>query len=114
MVIYISGRITGSNNYERQFANAEEWLKEQGYKVINPVNVIRALKDIITYEQIMGIDVQLVAMSDGIFMLNGWQGSKGAKTELQVAKNLNKKIIYQNYFGRIRKREANVETRTNN
>lgn len=111
MIVYISGKITGSNNYERQFANAEEFLTKKGFKVINPVTVINAVKDILTYEQILSIDIQLVAMSDCIFMLNGWQSSKGAETELQVAKNLRKKILYQNYFGRLKKES---ETRNSN
>ena len=35
--IYISGKITGTADYEAKFAAAEKKLEEQGYLVINPV-----------------------------------------------------------------------------
>ena len=39
-------------------------------------------------------------ISDAIFMIHDWHQSKRACDELQYAKSLGKKIIYQDYFGR--------------
>lgn len=100
MIVYISGKITGSNNYEIQFEKAEFWLRLKGYKVVNPVKVCKSLVGVFEDKDFYEIDINLLFKCDCIFMLNGWQNSKGAKTELQVAKTLGKKIMYQNYFER--------------
>lgn len=51
----------------------------------------------------MFIDYALLNLADGIFMLHDWQKSKGACSELSYAKSLNKKVIYQDYYGRGKK-----------
>ena len=46
----------------------------------------------------MAIDYKLIELCDAIFMLDGWQQSKGAVAELSYAKSLGKKPMYQDYF----------------
>ena len=103
MIVYISGNTSCSNNYERQFANAEKWLTEKGYQVINPISVLAPIKDIINPSQQTSIKVQLITYANAILMLNGWQASKDATFELQVAKAIDKKIMYQDYYKEYRK-----------
>jgi hypothetical protein len=38
-VIYLSGRISGNENYKQEFALAEEFLKPLGFYVINPAEL---------------------------------------------------------------------------
>lgn len=38
--IYISGPITGIDDYMGRFSNAEKELKEQGFSVVNPAKVL--------------------------------------------------------------------------
>lgn len=97
MIVYISGKITGNENYKADFENAEKWLVENGYTPINPA---RLEIPNLTYQQYMVLDYELIKFSDGIFMLGGWQGSKGACAELSYAKSLGKKVIYQAYYER--------------
>ena len=108
MIVYISGKIKNNENYEQEFRQADIWLKHQGHLTINPANLDMVCSSL-SYEQYMAIDYKLVEIADAIFMIHGWQKSKGACAELQYAKSLGKKIIYQDYFGR-NKREQN-ETR---
>ena len=100
--IYISGRIKDNPNYVDEFFQAEKWLQEQGYKTINPANLDVLFPDL-QYEEFMFIDYALLNLADGIFMLHDWQKSKGACSELSYAKSLNKKVIYQDYYGRGKK-----------
>lgn len=102
MLIYISGKITGNDNYKEDFANAEIWLKKQGFGAINPANLNNEFPEL-TYEQYMAVDYKLIELADGIFMLHDWQKSKGACAELSFAKSLGKKVIYQDYYGRGKK-----------
>lgn len=38
--VYISGLVTGIDDYMERFSNAEKELKEQGFSVVNPKGVI--------------------------------------------------------------------------
>lgn len=101
-IVYLSGAITGNNNYKEDFACAERFLSQMGYSVLNPAKVGDELPDL-TYEQYMKICYRLVDIADIIFMVSGWQKSKGANAELSYAKSLGKKVMYQDYYAPFRK-----------
>lgn len=90
--IYISGPITGVDNYLDNFNAAEEALKELGYTVINPARFNSVLPDL-KYEQYMSIDFALLDLCDYIYMLDGWQDSKGANREYGYALGKGLKFI---------------------
>ena len=102
MIIYISGGITNNPNYEEDFRKGEEWLKLNDFTPINPCKLNYALPKTLTYEQLMQIDYALIDISEAIFMLKGWQKSKGACAELAYAKSIGKKVYYQKYFKEFR------------
>ncbi len=93
--IYISGPITGSDNYIEHFAKAEKWLKKFGYSVINPVKVNAQLPEETTYEEYMKMSLVMLEMCEYIYMLDGWENSCGACLERQYALMLGKTIFYQ-------------------
>ena len=43
MKIYLSGPITGTKDYMKRFAEAEQRLTERGHSVINPARVCACL-----------------------------------------------------------------------
>ena len=94
-IIYISGAITGTDDYIERFENAEKELKDKGYEVINPAKFNSYLPNTTTWEQYMEIDYKLLDICDTIYMLNGWENSKGANAELDYAKQNNKMVVYQ-------------------
>ena len=111
MLVYISGKITGNENYKNDFLKAEQWLKLNDYKVLNPSRLIDIFPSL-EYAQLMSIDYKLIELCDAIFMLGGWQKSKGACAELSYAKSLGKKVLYQDYFkefkkGKVQNNETN-------
>lgn len=85
MRIYISGAITGTDDYMERFANAEKELTEQGYSVVNPAKVNAQLPSDTDYEDYMKMSFCMLSMCDAIYMLNGWQKSFGANRELGYA-----------------------------
>ena len=99
MLIYISGKITDNENYQSEFQKAEQWLMLKGHTPINPAKIALILPKL-DYAQLMKVDYSLLEMCDAIFMLGGWQESKGACAELSYAKSLGKKVLYQKYFER--------------
>ena len=103
MRIYISGPMTGVPNYKDKFDEAEKYLTDKGYDVFNPARVDDALPvKIMTYDEIMDIDLCMLRMCDAIYMLNGWCSSKGAWIELmdalandlQVYQQLTNKLVF--------------------
>ena len=94
MIGYLSGPITGHKNYRQQFARAAGTLKEMGYAVINPAELGAALPlDQMSYEDIMKIDMELLATADYLVQLPGWGDSKGANRELGFALGTDKIIV---------------------
>ena len=102
MVVYISGKITNNSHYEEDFRKGEEWLLLNDFTPINPTKLDKALPKGLSYEQLMQIDFRLIDIAEAIFMLEGWQRSKGACAELAYAKSIGKKILYQKYFKEFR------------
>lgn len=83
--VYISGRIRGCEDYRERFAAAENYLKNKGFKVINPAKTDDLLPEGSTFEQYMEIDMKLLSMCDAIYMLRGWEESCGANREYGYA-----------------------------
>lgn len=94
MKIYISGQISGLPLHEARlnFAEAEKWLKGQGYEVMNPMvcNVYEEWKTWVDYI-IESIDA--LRGCDGIYFMDNWMDSDGAKIEKIVAEHLGLKVI---------------------
>lgn len=92
MHIYISGKVTGTNDFYERFAEAEEKLLRVGYIPINPVRNAPMGK---SWEYYMRQDLIKLLCCDSIYMLKGWRSSKGARLERYIARKLGFKIIYE-------------------
>ena len=95
MKIYISGSITGTDDYIERFANAEKGLTENGYSAINPAKVNAQLPEDTSYEEYMKISFCMLDMCEAIFMLRGWNKSCGANRELGYAMAKDMIIMYE-------------------
>lgn len=94
-MIYISGGITGITNYFWQFANAEKKLREMGYKeVVNPARTCLTLPEL-SHDEYMTVCMALLSLCDSIYMLKGYECSKGAMQEFEYAKKHGYKVVYE-------------------
>ena len=98
--IYISGKITGTEDYEERFRKAEMNLSKRGFIVLNPVRTGKWLErhlapKIPTWVEYMKQDIKAMMSADCIYMLKGYRESKGARLELFLAKILKYEIIYE-------------------
>ena len=93
MKIYISGAITGTDDYMERFAKAEKELTEQGYSVVNPAKVNSQLPEDTTYEEYMKMCFCMLDICEAIFMLKGWSKSCGSNREYWYAMGNCKTII---------------------
>lgn len=88
MKVYISGPISNLpfEQVEEAFNDAEIRLQEQGHEVINPLN--NGVSPDATWVEHMTADLKLLLECNAIYMLKGWQDSKGATIEHNLAKEL--------------------------
>lgn len=94
MRVYISGPITGVEDYKDKFLKAAEFLSKKGYDVINPT-VIDGIFPDLEYEEYMKLDIALLDLSDAIYMMNGWEKSCGASREYGYALEAGKQIMME-------------------
>ena len=99
-VIYISGKITGTSDYADRFSAVEDKLIAEGYEVLNPVREGKWLEHCLepekpTWAQYMKYDIATMMKADCIYMMHGWEQSKGAWVEHFLARVLNYNIIYE-------------------
>lgn len=89
MTVYLSGQITGTNDYRERFDKAYREVSRY-HKAINPVDISDALDDVLPYpadyEDYMRADLDILKDCDAIYMLRGWTNSNGARREFDFAK----------------------------
>lgn len=98
MKVYISGAVTGTDDYMERFANAEAYLKTKYDVVINPSRVTAALPYPATkWGQYMDVTLACLKDCDAIYMLDGWEKSKGAQIEKLYAEGSGMDVLYQSF-----------------
>lgn len=87
--IYIAGPITGCAGYETMFAEAEQRLRHIGFIPVNPARNTAA-----NYKGYLDKGLHQLMDCDAIYLLPGWEKSKGAALEQHYAQAAGLKIIY--------------------
>ncbi|MFT4466033.1 MAG: DUF4406 domain-containing protein [Sodalis sp. (in: enterobacteria)] len=75
------------------FYNAARELKQAGDTVLNPAT----LPDSLFEADYMRIGLAMLQCAQGIFLLEGWQDSEGARAEFHLARKLRLYIRFQGY-----------------
>ncbi len=93
--VYISGAIAHHDIDERKraFAVAEVQLRRLGMEPVNPFR--NGLPEDADWREHMRIDIANLLCCGYIFMLKGWELSKGAKLELDVASSCGIKVLFE-------------------
>lgn len=93
--IYISGPISGTNDYNERFKIAENYLIQFGHDVINPVVFNENLPKNTDGRVYMSECLRVLCLCDTIYMLKDWQKSRGARLEKTVAEHIGLNVIYE-------------------
>jgi hypothetical protein len=97
--IYIAGPMSGmqGNNYPA-FMAAEKWLEAQGWQPINPAKFDAVFGDNPTgrlLDAVCKSECAAIPFLDAIYLIKGWEKSKGARAELAVALAHGKQILLE-------------------
>ena len=103
MRIYLSGPITGVEDYHLNFLKAENQVRDifKNDEVINPMWTGNLLPSG-SHEEYMTICFALVGMADKMVMLEGWQQSKGARMEEKLAEEMGIDVLELGASGEIK------------
>lgn len=95
MKIYLSGKISGTDlDYVRRlFDKVATTLQSLGHKVVNPL--CNGLSEHDPWEEHIAKDIINLMDCEGIYMLQGWEDSQGARIEHAVAKEIGLKVMYE-------------------
>jgi hypothetical protein len=90
LTIYIAGPMSGypESNYPA-FHAAEASLTQAGHKALNPAK----LPECADWSGYMKLSIPMVCEADAIWLLPGWEKSKGACLELQIACALGLEVL---------------------
>lgn len=93
--VYISGAIAHYDVEERKevFFRASEKLKGMGFSPVNPFK--NGLPENAHWKEHMRVDIGLLLQCSYIYMLDGWELSKGAKLELDVASSCGIEVLFE-------------------
>ena len=100
MKIYISGPISHDPHFEDAFSTAEQYLSYLGYDVVNPVDIPERVfdgpdRDVKRGHYYMRESIKLLMDCDQIYMLEGWENSRGARLEQKIALELAMPRMYE-------------------
>ncbi len=89
MKVYLSGPMTGIDNYNRQTFNAAcDMLRSTGYEVYNPAELNEQNTFPFTWNSCIKKCIVELINCDMIVLLPGWMSSKGARLEVYIAQEL--------------------------
>jgi hypothetical protein len=100
MKLYLAGPMTGYEDFNYPTFNAvASWLRDpNGYEVFSPAEIdagggILEGSEVQPWKYYMRKAIQLLLQAEGIAMLPGWEKSKGARREFDIALDLEYKIF---------------------
>lgn len=103
MKIYISGPMSGLPDLNfPAFHAAAELLRGAGYDVVNPAELNPDPGK--TWRECMSVDIKALCDCDAVAVLPGWDKSRGAMLELDIARRLEMQIgTVGEWLARVRK-----------
>jgi len=95
MKIYVSGRIKDYPDYLEHFQRGCEYVRSLGHEPVNPCEINHS--ENATYGDFMREDIRALLDCEGIYMLEHWEKSVGARGEHLVAALCDMEFFYETH-----------------
>lgn len=94
MKVYVSGPMKGFSweNCVARFQAAKDEVTALGHEAVSPADI---QDESFSYQDYMRADLKLLLDCDVIYMMRGWDESKGAMIEYEVARVCGMTILFQ-------------------
>ena len=86
MRVYISGAITGTDDYIERFSEAEKQINAGESTAVNPAGIMSSMPKDTTHDQYMKMSLALLETCESMYVLKNWRNSKGVAIELEYAR----------------------------
>lgn len=95
--VFLSGPMTGVSDYKERFDRLHTDLlgSGEGYSIINPARIFADLPYDTEYGDFIKLSLRLIDTCDTIYMMKGWETSRGARLEREYAEICGKEILYE-------------------
>ncbi len=90
---YLSGPITGTNDYEQRFDKAAKEVVAMGFTPVNPVTLLHEHDK--TWEAYMKESIKAMMDCEVVYFMEGAMDSQGAFIEFQLAQRLGFQKIFE-------------------
>lgn len=104
MKIYVAGPMSGHDDFNfPAFHSASKRLREAGHEVFSPAEAdlaewgtLEEVRKKATYRFCLKKDLDWICdNAEGIYLLKGWENSKGVSAELALANALGLEVMYE-------------------
>lgn len=95
--VYLAGPMTGLPDFNfPAFFAAAAVLRDRGYTVVSPaeINTEQKLTGTVPWVECLRNDIKALCDCEGIVLMPGWEGSKGAHLELHIAHRLGLQVMH--------------------
>ena len=96
--IYVAGPISGTDDFRERFAKACQEVSLLGYQPVCPLDLPKEFEDDGRAEiwlACMRVDIPALINCHGIFLMAGWENSRGARLEKLIADGLGLILLFQ-------------------
>lgn len=98
MRIYISGPVTGVQNFETAFSKAAGRIERHGHQYVNPAMLAKYFPEG-SHDFYMSIAFATIIQCDTAYFLRGWENSVGARMERSFAEKHSMRIFEEDKYG---------------
>lgn len=95
MLRYISGPVSGVDNFEDNFIQAKKAIEASGHTSLSILDCSAFKHDRFKWSDCMKFCIEMLEKCDCILMMNGWRTSVGATIERAWAEKIGIPVYYE-------------------